>query len=195
MYRHGKRGSRVYNAWRSMKKRCLVPTTASYPHYGGRGIEICQRWMSFENFYADMGDPPDGLSLDRIDVNGDYEPSNCRWATEVEQQRNRTINIPITYQGETKCLGEWCELFGLDYQLTWQRIFDLQWSPERAFTVRSPRAYNALIEWRGAAKSLVDWCRDLNLDYTRTRQRIHVSRWPLDRVFTTSTDKPFTGAR
>jgi hypothetical protein len=80
---------RAYQCWQNMKARYLNPQHRQYPDYGGRGITVCERWLIFENFYADMGDPPDGLSIDRINNDGNYEPRNCRWATVAEQLANR----------------------------------------------------------------------------------------------------------
>jgi len=85
---HGQSRTVTYYTWRDMKTRCHNKNSAAYPDYGGRGITICDRWASFENFLSDMGERPVGLSLDRKDVNGNYEPSNCRWATRTEQNNN-----------------------------------------------------------------------------------------------------------
>lgn len=88
---HGMTGSREYESWTAMIQRCTNPARKSYPRYGGRGIRICDRWReSFEFFLADMGKRPPGTSLDRVNVDGDYEPNNCRWADDATQARNRT---------------------------------------------------------------------------------------------------------
>lgn len=95
---HGrsKRGG-AYKTWCEMRARCNNPRNVSYANYGGRGISVCERWGSFENFIADMGERPSGLSIDRIDVNGNYEPNNCRWATDCQQARN-TRRTKLTEQ-------------------------------------------------------------------------------------------------
>lgn len=92
--RHGKSGakgkrSRAYSSWSNMKNRCLCSTAQDFKYYGGRGIKVCERWLTFDNFLADMGEPPDGLTLDRIDPDGNYEPKNCRWASRATQSQNR----------------------------------------------------------------------------------------------------------
>lgn len=79
----------TWNSWNAMLKRCRQPAHTSYSSYGGRGITVCERWLDFRAFLADMGERPDGRTLDRVNVNGNYEPSNCRWATRSEQQRNK----------------------------------------------------------------------------------------------------------
>jgi hypothetical protein len=86
---HGMTGTRAYYCWQDILQRCFNPRDAWYHCYGARGITVCDEWLSFENFYADMGDPPDGLSIDRINNDGNYEPGNCRWATRAVQNANR----------------------------------------------------------------------------------------------------------
>lgn len=102
-----------YSVWQSMIRRCTHPNSISFRYYGGRGINVCDRWRhSFENFLTDMGCRPEGMSLDRIDGNGNYEPSNCRWATQLQQDENRRSTRRITVKGETRTLTQWSNLTG-----------------------------------------------------------------------------------
>lgn len=105
--RHGLTKTKVHMAWRQMKKRCLNPKCAMYKHYGGRGITICERWLSFDNFFADMGHPPEGMSLERVDNEGNYCPENCKWATRIEQLNNTRKTRKVSINGISKSLTEW----------------------------------------------------------------------------------------
>lgn len=132
---HHLRHSRLYPIWVGMKGRCYNLHNKSYPRYGGRGITVCNEWLhNFQAFYdwAMVNGYRDDLSIDRIDVNGNYEPSNCRWATMKEQQNNRSTNRIITIGNKTKTLKEWCEQYGLDYKMVHKKITVLGWTPEEA---------------------------------------------------------------
>ncbi len=98
---HGMRYTIEYETWHGIKARCLCQSNKDYSRYGGRGIRICERWLSFDNFFADMGEKPPGLSLDRKDNDGNYEPSNCRWATPVDQASNRRNSRWWFIKGQT----------------------------------------------------------------------------------------------
>jgi len=118
--KHGLRYTRIYKIYADMKSRCNNPNRKNYKDYGGRGIKICSEWSKFENFYkwAMENGYSDDLTIDRLDVNGDYEPSNCRWVTYTTQERNKRNNIYITINGETKTLMEWCEIYNVPYSRT-----------------------------------------------------------------------------
>lgn len=132
---HGKKRTRAWLSWASMRARCLNQKNPAYKDYGGRGIVICQRWLdSFQNFFDDMGDRPDGLSLERIDVNGNYEPGNCKWATDKEQTRNQRRTRRITFNGETLSSAEWGERLAMPSRLIRYRIDTLGWDVESALT-------------------------------------------------------------
>jgi len=130
----GQDSSGAYNVWMLMRSRCLNKNKRDYPRYGGRGITVCERWNSFENFLADMGEQPAGMQIDRIDNNGAYSPGNCRWATPKQQARNRRSTIMVTLNGRTQPLIDWCDEFGARYDRVYQRIYKLGWDIERALT-------------------------------------------------------------
>lgn len=103
----------IYKIWHAMMQRCYYEKNGSYRDYGARGITVCKEWHIFENFYRDMGDRPEGMSIDRIDYNGNYEPSNCRWADSETQSANKRNNVLLTYNGVTKPSFQWQRELGL----------------------------------------------------------------------------------
>lgn len=133
--KHGKSYDKLYRSWLCAKNRCSNTNDEHYTDYGARGIKVCDEWENdFVAFYkwAINNGYKEGLTIDRIDVNGNYEPSNCRWATRKQQARNRRNNKYFTYCGETHCLSEWCEILGINYNTVCTRINKLNWSIERA---------------------------------------------------------------
>lgn len=110
---HGFAGTREYGSWISMTRRCTNQDDVSYHRYGGRGITICKSWESFENFYNDMGDRPKGMTLDRINNNGNYEPENCKWSTHIEQCGNMSKNTLLSANGKTQCIEVWAREIGV----------------------------------------------------------------------------------
>lgn len=128
-----------YATWVGMRSRCLSPSSTKYPVYGGRGIKICPRWMIFENFLSDMGSKPSKRhSIDRINNDGDYEPSNCRWVTADVQQNNTSTNRLIEYAGVARTLAQWSTLTGLPSSVIHKRISH-GWTIEDALTKRLRR--------------------------------------------------------
>lgn len=148
--------TKFYHVWSGMKSRCNNSADAGYKHYGGRGVTVCDRWNhSFVNFYDDMFHTyTHGLSIDRINVNGNYEPGNCRWCTSKQQNRNRRSNSLHTYNGETLCIQEWSERYKINKVTLWDRL-DRGWSIEKALT--TPKKTNA----HAYAKKSFDFDADL----------------------------------
>lgn len=109
---HGQSHTVIHRLWCHMRQRCRNPENPSYAHYGGRGIAVCERWDVFENFYADMGDPPPGMTLDRIDNDGPYSPENCRWADKRTQASNRRFCFRVRYGGEIMTASEFARRVG-----------------------------------------------------------------------------------
>lgn len=123
--------SREYSIWSNMLTRCRNENNEAYPDYGGRGITVCDRWLTFENFLADMGRAPSRrYSLDRLDNDKGYEPGNCAWRTQKQQCRNRRNNHVVTYGGKTQCVAAWAEELGVGYATLLWRL--KRWTVESA---------------------------------------------------------------
>lgn len=132
--KHGLQKTRQYRVWARMKQRCYDKNDAAYADYGGRGITVCPEWHDFPNFYAwaMANGYRDDLTLDRINVNGNYEPSNCRWATQIEQANNKRNNITVTRDGETHTMKEWSRILGISYSTIQCRVHRHGWTIEEA---------------------------------------------------------------
>lgn len=134
--KHGQARSKTYRMWCGMVARCSNPNNRKYHLYGGKGIKVCERWRDFANFLADMGESPDGLTIEREKGDKGYEPGNCHWATYTEQNRNTSRNRYITYNGVTRCVSEWAELLGIQRNTLDKRLET--WSVEKALTTPAP---------------------------------------------------------
>ena len=196
------RHTRLNCIFSAMKERCYNPKCKAYKDYGARGIHICEEWLdsersviegtkihnttkgfvSFRKWALENG-YNDTLTIDRIDVNGNYTPENCRWITMREQQNNTRKNLIITYKGKTQTLSMWCEELGLNYYRTRNRIFLSHWTIEKAFNKKENACYN-LITYKGKTQSVAQWCRELNLNAVKIRSRLK-RNWSVERAFET----------
>lgn len=141
-----------YRIWCNMKERCYSPTNNRFHTYGGRGIRICGRWINdFETFYKDMGPRPSPKhSIERIHNDGNYEPSNCKWATRLEQANNTSTNRHLAHNGETHTLAEWSRITGMKVPMIWQRL-RRGWPVSEALTPQPSRRHYQRAQSRIAA--------------------------------------------
>lgn len=156
----------VWHSWRDMNRRCTNQEYAQWKDYGGRGISVCERWSSsYENFLADMGIKPfSKAQIDRIDNNGNYEPSNCHWVTRAENSRNKRSNRIISSQGETLILTDWAEKTGISESLIRHRL-DVGWSTEEALNPVTRRRKGSLVlSFNGETLTVMEWSKKFNID-------------------------------
>lgn len=147
---HEMTGTPEYVSWMHMKARCENPKNKAYPRYGGRGIAVCERWQTFEHFFADMGRRPSPAhTLDRIENDGDYRPGNCRWATRKVQNRNRSSNRRVEFNGVSKTFSEWAEGGPVSQQLFRTRLLRYGWPFERALREPPNKKAPATVDGRG----------------------------------------------
>lgn len=132
---HGKSKEPTYSVWSGMLNRCRNPNSPKFYSHGGRGITVCDKWLEFEEFYADMGDKPEGCSLDRIDNSKGYCKENCRWATPKQQARNTRANKILTWNDEKLCVAEWAEKLNMSPKLIYQRMAN-GWSVGRTLSTK-----------------------------------------------------------
>ncbi len=135
--KHGMSRTRLYHVWNSMKQRCSNPKAISYQYYGAKGVTVCREWESFEGFcaWAMSAGYDESLTIDRIDRSGNYEPANCRWATNKEQQNNTSYNRLLTHDGKTHNITQWSEITGIPRMVLFNRL-RRGWDTEKILTTK-----------------------------------------------------------
>lgn len=135
-FKHGIQNKRLLGLWNAMKQRCNNPKNHAYKYYGGRGIKICDEWLEFKTFYewAMKNGYEENLTIDRIDNDGDYCPKNCRWSNRFVQANNKRNNVFVEFNGDRKTISEWARIIGIKQPTLSNRINNLGWSIDKAFT-------------------------------------------------------------
>ena len=182
---HGYKHSRLYKIWGNMKQRCYNDNVKCYKYYGARGIQVCDEWRNnFKSFYdwAMNNGYRDDLTIDRINVDGDYEPNNCRWATNEEQSNNRRNNHTLTINNETHTTKAWSNILGIPYSTIKSRIKQ-GWTTENILmTPYTPREYYTI---DGVEKTLSEWCNIYSMPYNLIFDRVFRSHWDLKKALLT----------
>jgi hypothetical protein len=184
---HNMVGTRIYRIYRNMRNRCLLPCAVGYKNYGGRGITVCDEWLGdggFERFYewSMKNGYNDDLTLDRVNVDGNYEPNNCRWTTIIVQNNNRRTNRNITFNGETHTLAEWGRITGIDEYTIGQRLNDFGWSIEKSLTTPSRRE-GILLTYNNETHNITDWSKIVGIKAPTIYRRIKQG-WEVERALT-----------
>lgn len=180
--KHGCRKTAEYRIWTHIKSRCLNPKVPEFKHYGGRGISMCERWRcSFEAFLADMGPRPSAThSIDRIDNCGNYEPGNCRWATQKEQANNTRANRKVLVDNETKNMTQWADSIGVRREVIFKRLkrgvvgdrlLECKFTPKKF-------AFN------GVEATIPEWSSKTGINRATLYWRINKQQWPLEKALT-----------
>ena len=189
MYTEHNTNNKLYAIWNSMKQRCNNSNNKKYPRYGGRGIKVCKEWLySFDSFkeWSVKNGYREGLAIDRINNDGNYEPSNCRW-TDYKMQNNNTSAIElITYNGETHTKAQWAELYGLSLKSVYQKMERSNLSfIEALFSVGEKR--ERLITYNGKTQNIRQWAEELNISYTCLVNRLDCLHLTVKEAF----EKPY----
>lgn len=178
-YKHGLCNSRIYGIWCHIKDRCCNSKDARYKDYGGRGIKICKEWKNdFAKFYdwALQNGYKDNLTIDRIDVNGDYCPENCRWITMAEQQNNRRDNVFILFNGEKHTISEWAKIVGKNPASIRRRLL-CGWTPEEILNKPCEKQKERMLTFNGKTQNVSAWARETGIDKVTIRNRLNRYGW------------------
>lgn len=174
--------TRLRSCWCAIKQRCLNPNNPSYKYYGGRRIGICAKWMRFEPFrkWAISNGYQDNLTIERINNNGDYEPSNCTWITKAKQHSNTQQSHRITFMGRTQLLSQWAQEYGIKPTTLLYRLKS-EWPIDKALKTK-PKYNNTRITFHGKTQTLSQWSKELGINHTTLYMRINHYCWPVERA-------------
>lgn len=168
----GGKTTREYKTWQSMMQRCYKTYAQQFPNYGAKHIQVCPRWHVFENFFLDMGPKPAGLTIERRDNNGNYEPSNCYWATTAEQNRNKGDTQKITFRGKTQSIAEWAREIGVGVITLRARIVRYGMPVEKALMM--PLGLNKrLLTLGDKTQSVADWAKEAGIKRPTLSRRLN----------------------
>lgn len=192
---HGLSKSNEMSIWGGMMQRCYNSNATYYKYYGGRGIKVCKRWHTFIDFYNDMGKRPSiKYTLDRIDTNGNYELSNCRWATREQQFNNRRDTHYLSYNGKTLSVRQWSRELKISSSTLHERI-KRNWSTEKILSTealtpeeggkRSAKACQYLITFKNETRPFREWAKLLGITRQALRYRLYIAKWSLEKALFT----------
>lgn len=185
----GKLIDKLKNAWVNIRQRCYNQNHPNYKKYGAKGISVCEQWQRFDNFAHDMGAPPSlDHTIDRINPLGNYEKSNCRWATQKTQQNNRTNNHRYEYDGKNLTLIEWSDHTGIPRKTLFNRL-QRGWSIKKTLTEKSIKGRNQsyeknLVTFNGKSQTIKEWADELGIKQGTLQDRLNRYKWPLERALT-----------
>ncbi len=187
--KHGKYKTTTYRSWIAMKGRCLNPRSHAYSQYGGRGITVCERWLVFENFLADMGERPKGLSIERRDNDKGYHKKNCYWGTRKQQMRNRSCTLRVDWEGQLVPLSELCEQLGINYRTAYARLADGKTleevlSKKKGCFFRDNNPRQRYLTYKGQTKRMRDWAEEFGIKVPTLSNRIKLG-WSMEKALNT----------
>lgn len=185
--KHGKSKSKLIGVHNGIKQRCLNPNNRSYGNYGARGITICDDWLDFKTFaeWAYSSGYEEGLTIERIDVNGNYEPSNCTWLTASEQSDNKQNTIRLEYKGKTQTLNQWAKEIGVSRTTLDARLrqgFPIEKVLSKNLAYKNSKLYT----YNGKTQTLSQWAKEYNTPYATLWSRINEHGWTIEQALTIS---------
>lgn len=182
-----RKDEKLYGVWLGIKHRCNIPTATGYANYGGRGIKVCKEWdESYEVFkeWAISNGYTNGLTIDRIDTNGNYEPSNCRWVDKICQANNTRRNVCIEWNGEKCTISQWSRKLGIPEKKLWSRLRLHNMSADKAFATNE-NLDETRLTYNGETHNLKEWSKITGIHVQTLSSRIHKLHWSIEKALTT----------